>query len=83
MELEKVINAKLQEVNSNENKLTEMKINKATLDEAIEGKKNEFSRMEKEIQDLSSKSKLLTQENIDNQNSIETLNSNIKENIGL
>ena len=76
--LEELIGVKAQEVNNNDTKLTEMKINKATLDEAIENKKNEFSRMEKEIHDLAIKNELLNKENAENKNSIESLNLNIK-----
>lgn len=78
IELEELVAVKLQEVSTNDTKLTEMKISKATLDEAIENRKNEFSRMEKEISDLSIKNELLTKENGENKNNIESLNLNIK-----
>ena len=78
IELEELVAAKLQEVSSNDTKLTEMKINKATLDEAIENRKNEFSRIEKEMNDLSIKNELLIKENAENKNNIESLNLNIK-----
>jgi len=77
-ELESLIKAKLQEVNDCESNLTEMKINKATLDEAIENKKNEFSRMEKEIHDFKVKNELLNKENAESKNSIEGLNLDIE-----
>lgn len=52
IELEQLMKIKVQEVNDSDTKLTEMKISKAKLDEAIENKKNEFLRIEKEIKDL-------------------------------
>ncbi|BCZ48059.1 chromosome partition protein Smc [Clostridium gelidum] len=88
IDLEEIIIVKVQEVNDNDTKLTEMKINKATLDEAIQNRKNEFTRLGKEIQDIAIKSELLNKENTENKNSIESLNleievrnNNIKENI--
>jgi chromosome segregation protein len=78
IELEELIRTKAQEVTDSDTKLTEMKINKATLDEAIENKKNEFSRMEKEIYDLNYKSEVLNKENIENIKSIESLTSDIE-----
>ncbi|EKQ53979.1 MULTISPECIES: chromosome segregation protein SMC [unclassified Clostridium] len=78
MELENLIGIKVQEVNDSDTKLTEMKISKATLDEAIENKKSEFLRMEKEIQDLKVKNELLNKENIENKSNIESLNLDIK-----
>ncbi|AWK51342.1 chromosome segregation protein SMC [Clostridium beijerinckii] len=76
--LEELIRVRVQEVNDNDTKLTEMKINKATLDEAIENKKNEFTRLEKEIHNVSIKNEILNKENLENKNSIESLNLNIK-----
>lgn len=78
IDLEKLIELKVQEVNDNDTKLIEMKINKATLDETIENRKNEFLRMEKEIQDVATKNEFLNKENVENKNSIESLNLNIK-----
>lgn len=78
VELEELIKAKAKEVNDSDAKLTQMKINKATLDEAIENRKNEFSRMDKEIQDLNYKSEVLNKENIENRTSIESLTSDIE-----
>lgn len=79
IELEKLIDDKTSEVNENESKLTQMKINKAALDEGIEGKKNEFSRIERETSDLKNKKNSLMVENTENENSIKELNSSIKE----
>ena len=76
--LEELIRVRVQEVNDNDTKLTEMKINKATLDEAIENKKNEFTRLEEEIHNVSIKNEILNKENLENKNSIESLNLNIK-----
>lgn len=76
--LEELIRVKVQDVNDNDTKLTEMKINKATLDEAIENKKNEFSRLEKEIHDVAIKNEVLNKENVENKNSIESLKLDIK-----
>ena len=76
--LEELIRVRVQEVNDNDTKLTEMKINKATLDEAIENKKNEFTRLEEEIHNVSIKNEVLNKENLENKNSIESLNLNIK-----
>jgi chromosome segregation protein len=78
IELERLMKVKAQEVNDNDTKLTEMKIAKATLDEAIENRKNEFLRIEKEINDFISKNGILNKENSENKNSIESLNSDIK-----
>ena len=78
IKLEEVIRVKVQEVNDNDTKLTEMKINKATLDEAIQNRKNEFTRLEKEIHDVAIKNDLLNKENAENKNSIENLNLDIK-----
>jgi len=78
IELEEVINVKVQEVNDNDTKLTEMKINKATLDEAIQNKKNELARMEKEVEDIAFKNEILNKENTENKNSIESLKLDIK-----
>jgi chromosome segregation protein len=77
-ELEEVMIVKVQEVNDSDTKLTEMKISKATLDEAIENRKNEFSRVEKEINDLVIKNELLNNENDENKKTIESLNLDIK-----
>lgn len=78
LELEELLKVRIKEVNGNDFKLTEMKISKAALDEAIENRKSEFLRMEKEINDLASKNKLLNKENDDNKNTIESLNLDIK-----
>ena len=78
IDLEELIRVRVQEVNDNDTKLTEMKINKATLDEAIENKKNEFTRLEEEIHNVSIKNEILNKENLENKNSIESLNLNIK-----
>jgi chromosome segregation protein len=87
IELQEVINTKAQEVIGNESKLTDMKISKATLDEAIQNRKNELLRMDNEIQNTIEKNELLNNENVDNRNSIKSLkcdievkNKNIKEN---
>ncbi|NRY04296.1 hypothetical protein FHX83_003879 [Clostridium beijerinckii] len=66
IELEQLMKIKVQEVNDSDTKLTEMKISKAKLDEAIENKKNEFLRIEKEIKDLEIKNELLNNENEEN-----------------
>ena len=76
--LEELIRVKVQEVNDNDTKLTEMKISKATLDETIQNRKNEFSRMQKEIYDLTTKNESLNKENAENKNSIDSLNVAIK-----
>lgn len=87
IELQEIIDNKAREASENEAKLTNMKINKATLDEAIQNKKNELLRMDSEIQNVTDKSELLNKENIENRNGIESLkneievkNKNIKEN---
>lgn len=77
-ELEQLMKIKVQEVNDSDTKLTEMKISKAKLDEAIENKKNEFLRIEKEIKDLDIKNELLNNENEENKKNIESLNLDIK-----
>lgn len=86
-ELEELLIVKRQEVNDSEAKLTEMKINKATLDEALENRKNEFVRIDQEIQDLADKKESLNTDNIEDKKSIESLtldievkNKNIEEN---
>lgn len=88
VELEEIINIKVQEVNDNDTKLTEMKIDKATLDEAIQNRKNELSRMVSETQNTTIKNESLSKENAENRNGIESLqldikvkNKNIQENI--
>jgi len=78
IELEEVISVKVQEVNDNDTKLTEMKINKATLDEAIQNRKNELSRMETEVEGIAFKNEILNKENTENINSIESLKLDIK-----
>lgn len=78
IELEELIKVRTQEVNDNDSKLTEMKINKATLDQTIENKKSDFLRIEKEISDFISKNKLLNNENDENKKNIESLNLDIK-----
>jgi chromosome segregation protein len=78
IELEEVISIKVQEVNDNDTKLTEMKINKATLDEAIQNRKNELARIEKEVEDIAFKNEILNKENTENINSIESLKIDIK-----
>lgn len=87
IELQEVINTKAQEVSENEANLTDMKINKATLDEAIQNRKNELIRMDSEIQNVTDKNEFLNKENFENKNGIERLkneievkNKNIKEN---
>ncbi|MEO2603962.1 chromosome segregation protein SMC [Clostridium butyricum] len=67
------------EVSKDESKLTEMKIAKAALDQGIEGKKNDFSRIEKESYDLSGKRDNLVRESKENEKSIIELNFSIKE----
>ncbi|MBE6062167.1 MAG: chromosome segregation protein SMC [Clostridium butyricum] len=79
MELEKIIKMKSEEVSSSDSILTEMKISKAKLDEMIESKKNDFSRMEQDELDFIQKSEELKSENEYNQESIKQLNENIKE----
>ena len=88
IELQEVINSKAQEVSENDAKLTEMKISKATLDEAIQNRKNELLRMDNEIKNTIEKNEFLNKENKDDRKSIESLknhievkNKNIKENI--
>ncbi|WP_026889197.1 chromosome segregation protein SMC [Clostridium beijerinckii] len=78
VELEQLMTTKVQEVNDSDTKLTEMKISKAKLDEAIENKKNEFLRIEKETKDLEVKNELLNKENEENKKNIESLNLDIK-----
>ncbi|MDU7441307.1 MAG: chromosome segregation protein SMC, partial [Clostridium sp.] len=79
VELEELIGVKTLEVSKDESKLTEMKIAKAALDEGIEGKKNDFSRIEKESYDLSGKRDNLLRESKENEKSIIELNFSIKE----
>ena len=79
VELEELIGVKTLEVSKDESKLTEMKIAKAALDEGIEGKKNDFSRIEKESYDLSGKRDNLVRESKENEKSIIELNFSIKE----
>lgn len=74
-----MIGVKTLEVSKDESKLTEMKIAKAALDEGIEGKKNDFSRIEKESYDLSGKRDNLVRESKENEKSIIELNFSIKE----
>jgi chromosome segregation protein len=88
VELEEFINIKVEEVNDNDTKLTEMKIDKATLDEVIQNRKNELSRMVSETQNTNIKNESLSKENAENRNGIESLqldikvkNKNIQENI--
>lgn len=88
VELEELIDIKVEEVNDNDTKLTEMKIDKATLDEAIQNRKNELSRMGSETQNTTIKNESLSKENAENRNGIESLqldikvkNKNIQENI--
>lgn len=87
IELQEIIDTKVQEVSGNDAKLTDMKINKATLDEAIQNRKSELIRMDSEIQNVNDKNEFLNKENVENRNSIESLkneievkNKNIKEN---
>ena len=79
IKLESEINYKSIEVNENESKLTEMKITKAALDEGLEGKKNEFSRIEKETLELKDKKDNLIKENHESNNNIRELNTSIKD----
>ncbi|MCQ2012606.1 chromosome segregation protein SMC [Clostridium butyricum] len=79
VELEELIGVKTLEVSKDESKLTEMKIAKAALDQGIEGKKNDFSRIEKESYDLSGKRDNLVREGKENEKSIIELNFSIKE----
>ena len=79
LELERIISLKSEEVSSSDNKLTEMKISKAKLDEIIESKKNDFSRMEQDELDFGQKSEELKKENVYNEESIKQLNENIKD----
>ena len=79
VELEELIGVKTLEVSKDESKLTEMKIAKAALDEGIEVKKNDFSRIEKESYDLSGKRDNLVRESKENEKSIIELNFSIKE----
>ena len=79
VELEELIGVKTLEVSKDESKLTEMKIAKAALDQGIEGKKNDFSRIEKESYDLSGKRDNLVRESKENEKSIIELNFSIKE----
>jgi len=88
IKLQEVINIKVQEVNDNDTKLTEMKIDKATLDEAIQNRKNELSRIGTETENINIRNELLNKENTENKNSTESLkvditvkNKNIQENI--
>ena len=78
IELEKIINLKSKEVSGNENKLTEMKILKAKLDEVVQNKKNDLSRMENDELDFAEKSKELKRENILNEENIDVLKKDIE-----
>ncbi len=78
-ELEQMIELKTTQINKDESRIMEFKINKAALDEGIEGKKNEFSRIEKESAELTYKKGKLLAENNENECSIEELNLLIKD----
>lgn len=73
LDLEAEMKSKSIEVDEKYTELTELKISKATLDEVIEGKKNEILRMEKEVFDLNEKNIFLKKENEDSINNINDL----------
>lgn len=78
IELEEQIKIKAKYVNENDSKLTEMKIYKAKLDEVIESKNTEFLRIQKEVEDLLKKEKLLNIESDENRKNIYSLKDEIK-----
>ena len=64
-------------------KLTELKVNKASLDEVLTGKLGEVFRKGNEIDEYKSKKKELEEENINSDKNIQILNESIKDNQGL
>ena len=78
VELESQIEIKAKEVSKNDAKLTEIKIYKAKLDEIIENRKNEFLRIQKEVEDLLKKKKSLNVEIGENRKDIESLKQEIE-----
>ncbi|SFC73102.1 chromosome segregation protein SMC [Clostridium uliginosum] len=63
LKLEELIKEKSKEINDNNDKITEGKIYKATLNETIQGEKNELLRVKKELEYLFEKDKVLCKEN--------------------
>ena len=77
--LEDEVKVAREKLNKEREYITELKVNKASLDEALTGKLSEISRKEKEIDENISKAKLMEDENKDNRENIQILNNNIHE----
>lgn len=78
LNLEKSIKEKNKEIEDNSNKITEIKVNKATLDETIQNEKNEISRLNKELQEFEFKKKSIVVENTNNNESLINLENDNK-----
>ncbi|WP_315077062.1 chromosome segregation protein SMC [uncultured Clostridium sp.] len=78
LKLEESIKEKNKEIDENTNNITEIKINKATLDETIQNEKNQFIRLEKELNELRVKEKALVIENNNSNENLINLENDIK-----
>ncbi len=79
IELENYLKEKQELIDGISEKLTAMKIEKAALDEGLQGKKNEFHRIEKEVEQFSYKEQMLIKENEESHADIEKLTKQIDE----
>ena len=75
-ELEETLVLSRSEVNAIREKLTELKVNKASLDEALFSKIGELSRKEKDLEENNNKLKELLSENESNINNIKSIENN-------
>lgn len=78
IELAAQIETKAKYVSENDAKLTEIKIYKAKLDEVIGNKKSELFRIDKEVEELVNKEKILNLEICENKKNIEDLRKDIE-----
>lgn len=76
-ELEELLKTSKDNVSKEREKITELKINKAALDEILTSKISEITRKEKEIEEILLKISEMEKENLTNKENIGILNSNI------
>ncbi|MBN1044868.1 chromosome segregation protein SMC [Clostridium botulinum] len=78
LKFEESIKEKNNQIDETTNKIMDIKINKATLDETIQNEKNQFIRLEKELNELRVKEKALLIENNKSNENLINLENDIK-----
>ena len=78
LKFEESIKEKNNQIDETTNKIMDIKINKATLDETIQNEKNQFIRLEKELNELRVKEKAILIENNKSNENLINLENDIK-----